>query len=91
MYESPSSGVRPSLAASVVDANHRSSMPPRLSPNLVQIIRMQFQSSARLQERARNPVGCKAKYAPVGFECICEGRIDRWTCARVVPKVAIHA
>src|SRR3712207_3464405 len=32
-YDSPSSGVRFSLAAGVVDPNHRSSMPPRLRPN----------------------------------------------------------
>src|SRR2546421_6805048 len=32
-YERPSSGVRLSLAAGVVDPNHRSSIPPRFNPN----------------------------------------------------------
>ena len=32
VFDGPSSGTRPSLAASVVLANHRSSMPPRSRP-----------------------------------------------------------
>jgi hypothetical protein len=43
------------LAAGVVEENHRSSMPPRFKPEGVEVIGMQFEAFAGLEERARHP------------------------------------